>query len=226
MLRTWATCRSTCGLTGLSGLIVEATALALTTPGSIPVSQPVRPVVPHWRDRSAVGKGGTVEFEQFVAARGPALLRTARLLTGSHHEAEDLVQTVLARMLVHWNKVGDEFPEAYARRALVNASMNLRQRFHARRSSSDVVPDSGVPDVSDAQASRDAMWRSLQQLPRKQRAVLVLRYYDDYTEQEIAAALDCSVGTVKSQASKALGKLRCDPALADAFAVPSTKATP
>jgi RNA polymerase sigma-70 factor (sigma-E family) len=175
--------------------------------------------------QSAVGEGGTVEFEQFVAARGPALLRTARLLTGSHHEAEDLVQTVLARMLVHWNKVGDEFPEAYARRALVNASMNLRQRFHARRSMSDVVPDSGVPDVSDQQASRDAMWRSLQELPRKQRAVLVLRYYDDYTEQEIAAALDCSVGTVKSQASKALGKLRCDRALADAFAVPSTKAT-
>jgi len=167
-----------------------------------------------------------MEFEQFVAARGPALLRTARLLTGSHHEAEDLVQTVLARMLVHWGKVGDEFPEAYARRALVNASMNLRQRFHARRSMSDVVPDSGVPDVSEAQASRDAMWRCLRELPRKQRAVLVLRYYDDYTEQEIAHVLDCSVGTVKSQASKALGKLRIDPMLAEAFARAGSPASP
>ncbi|MGH8889731.1 MAG: SigE family RNA polymerase sigma factor [Acidothermaceae bacterium] len=175
---------------------------------------------------AAVVGEGDMEFEQFVAARGPALLRTARLLTGSHHEAEDLVQTVLARMLVHWGKVGDEFPEAYARRALVNASMNLRQRFHARRSLSDVVPDSGVPDVSEAQASRDAMWRCLQLLPRRQRAVLVLRYYDDYTEQEIAQVLDCSVGTVKSQASKALGKLRIDPMLAEAFARAGSAATP
>ena len=163
-----------------------------------------------------------MEFEQFVAARGPALLRTARLLTGSHHEAEDLVQTVLARMLVHWGKVGDEFPEAYARRALVNASMNLRQRFHARRASSSALPDSGVPDVSESQAARDAMWRSLQALPRKQRAVMVLRYYDDYTEQEIANTLDCSVGTVKSQAAKAIAKLRRDPALADAFSQAAT----
>ena len=167
-----------------------------------------------------------LEFEHFVAARGPALLRTARLLTGSYHEAEDLVQTVLARMLVHWGKVGDEFPEAYARRALVNASMNLRQRFHARRSASDVMPDAGVPDVSESQAARDAMWRSLRELPREQRSVRVLRYYDDYTEQEIAQALDCSVGTVKSQASKALAKLRGDASLADAFAQAGTGTTP
>lgn len=161
-----------------------------------------------------------MEFEQFVAARGPALLRTARLLTGSHHEAEDLVQTVLARLLLHWGKVGDEFPEAYARRALVNGSLNLRQRRLQRGILSDVVPDRGVPDASEPHAAHDAMWRCLRALPRKQRAVLVLRYYDDYSEQEIAAALNCSVGTVKSQAAKGLAKLRADPTLAETFAAP------
>lgn len=158
-----------------------------------------------------------MEFDQFVAVRGPALLRTARLLTGSHHEAEDLLQTVLARMYVRWGKVGDEFPEAYARRALVNGTLNLRQRLRARRAPG-AVPDTAVPDVSETHAARDAVWRSLSALPRKQRAVLVLRYYDDYSEQEIATALDCAVGTVKSQAAKAIAKLRVDPALADAFA--------
>jgi RNA polymerase sigma-70 factor (sigma-E family) len=164
---------------------------------------------------------GSVEFEQFVAARGPALLRTARLLTGSHHEAEDLLQTVLARLLLHWGKVGEEFPEAYARRALVNGSLNLRQRRLQRGILSETVPDSGVPDSSEPHAAHDAMWRCLRALPRKQRAVLVLRYYDDYSEQEIAAALNCSVGTVKSQAAKGLAKLRADPTLAETFAAPT-----
>ncbi|HXR41877.1 MAG TPA: SigE family RNA polymerase sigma factor [Acidothermaceae bacterium] len=158
-----------------------------------------------------------MEFEEFVAARGAALLRTAHLLTGSHHEAEDILQAVLTRMLTHWRKIGAEFPEAYARRALVNAAVNLRQRLRSRELSTARVPDEAREDDTDLHADRDAMWRALRRLPPKQRAVLVLRYYDDNTEQEIAELLNCSTGTVKSQAAKGLAKLRSDPALAAAF---------
>jgi RNA polymerase sigma factor (sigma-70 family) len=121
-------------------------------------------------------------------------------------------------MLLHWRKVGEEFPEAYARRALLNASLNLRQRLRGRELTTSDVPELPHADAAEAHAERDAMWRALRRLPPRQRAVLVLRYYDDNTEQEIADLLECSVGTVKSQASKALAKLRADPALAHAFA--------
>jgi len=155
-----------------------------------------------------------MEFEQFVAARASALLRTAHLLAGSHHEAEDIVQTVLTRMFVRWRKLGDEFPEAYARRAIVNAAVNMRQRLRRREISTADLPEVTGGDVAEAHAARDTMWRALRRLPPKQRAVLVLRYYDDSTETEIADLLGCSTGTVKSQAAKALAKLRSDPSLA------------
>jgi len=158
-----------------------------------------------------------VEFEEFVAARAPALLRTAHLLTGSHHEGEDVLQTVLTRMLLHWGKVGGEHPEAYARRALVNAAVNLRQRLRSREFVTSDLPERPAvgPHAAhpEAHAERDEMWRALRRLPPKQRAVIVLRYYEDNTEQEIAHLLNCSVGTVKSQAAKALAKLRIDPSL-------------
>jgi RNA polymerase sigma-70 factor (sigma-E family) len=148
------------------------------------------------------------EFEQFVQGRGPALLRTACLLTGDRHTAEDLLQGVLERMYVRWSRLR-EHPEPYARRALVNAAINA-WRFRRRRPEAPLLDrhDRATDDEQRQIDLRDGLVRALLQLPPKQRAVLVLRYFDDFSEREVAAALDCSLGTVKSQASRGLARLR------------------
>ena len=161
-------------------------------------------------------------FRAYVVARLPALLRLAHLLTGSAQDADDLVQTALVRTCGAWPRIRNQGdPDAYVRRVLVNA----RNSWWSRRpkdSPLDAYRDPGVWR-GDALDERDAMWRALAGLPRRQRAVLVLRYYEDLTEAEIAEVLGCSTGTVKSQAHKALAKLRDHPGLADAAPTPPSK---
>jgi RNA polymerase sigma-70 factor (sigma-E family) len=147
-------------------------------------------------------------YDAFLAARGPALLRTAYLICGDRDHAEDLFQSAMARLLVHWPRVSSGDAEAYAKRILVNATINWRQRLRARESAVASVPEQAGPDFTAEHANHDAMWRALAILPPRQRAVLVLRYYEDLTEAQTAAVLGCSVGTVKSQHAKALVTLR------------------
>lgn len=159
------------------------------------------------------------EFTRFVAARWRTLAHTAYLLTGDFHEAEDLVQVTLARIYPHWRRVRPETAEHYVRRALVNAG---RSRYRKRRVVQLLLPflpeaaavdrDGGGPQAGE---SRDELMAALADLPQRQRAVVVLRYWEDLSAEEVAHTLGCSVGTVKSQASRALAKLRAHPALAD-----------
>ncbi len=149
------------------------------------------------------------EFDEFVRARSMALLRTAVLLTGGDRgHAEDLLQDVLARMYARWSRI--EGPEAYARRALVHAAVN-RWRGRGRRPEVPLAdPDPGASPGDDAAIVdlRDALGRELLHLPPRQRAVLVLRYLDDLPDEEIATALGCTVGSVRSHASRGLARLR------------------
>jgi RNA polymerase sigma-70 factor (sigma-E family) len=151
-----------------------------------------------------------VEFERYMVARQPSLLRTAYLLTGDRHSTEDLVQTSLAKLYLSWDKVQRrELVAGYVRRIMVNEHNSLWRRAWKRREvSTDVVPDhAGVDDRHD-HGERTALWEFVQTLPRRQRAVVVLRYYEDLGETEVADILGVSVGTVKSQSSRALAALR------------------
>jgi RNA polymerase sigma-70 factor (sigma-E family) len=150
------------------------------------------------------------EFTAYLHARQPALLRTAYLLTGDLHQAEDVLQTSLANLYLAWDRVQDrDSVDAYVRRIMINENNSLWRRGWKRREhATDVVPEGApVPDTYDEGASA-ALWDVVQALPRKARAVVVLRYYEQLTEAETADVLGISVGTVKSQASRALAALR------------------
>jgi len=150
------------------------------------------------------------DFAAYMAARQPSLLRTAYLLTGDRHTAEDLVQTAFAKLYLSWDRVQRrELVDGYVRRILVNEHNSLwRRAFKRREVVSDELPEThAAPDRHDDGESA-ALWAFVQTLPRKQRAVIVLRYYEDLSEQQIADALGCSPGTVKSTASDALKVLR------------------
>ncbi|MEV1244252.1 SigE family RNA polymerase sigma factor [Nonomuraea sp. NPDC050022] len=146
-------------------------------------------------------------FQEFVRARQQSLMRTAYLLTGDTHLAEDLLQTVLTRVASHWPKLtkGGN-PEAYARKALVNQNISWRRRKRVE------LPGSELPEVGqshdEATVRRLALLQALAQLTPKQRTVIVLRYYEDRTEHETAQLMGVSLGTVKSQTHYALSKLR------------------
>ena len=142
-------------------------------------------------------------FEQFVVARRDALLRTAYLLTGDHHDAEDLVQSALIKVVPKWARINDR-PEPYVRQVLARESVNRWRRRRWREVTTDAVPESMHHDSTD----RIALLEDLRKLSPRQRAVLVLRYFDDLTEADTAAALGISVGTVKSHARGALARLR------------------
>lgn len=148
-------------------------------------------------------------FDGFVATRSPALLRTAYLLTGDHGLAEDLLQTALAKCWFAWGRI-DGPPEPYVRRALVTTYATWWRRRWRGEWPAGELPDRGDPAATTSVDDRDALWRALGALPRRQRAVVVLRYYEDLSESETAAALGISTGTVKSQAAKALSALRRD----------------
>lgn len=146
---------------------------------------------------------GYPEFEEFATARWAALLRTAYLLTGNHHDAEDLVQAALIKVVPKWWRIKDN-PEPYVRRVLARESVNRWRRRRWREVTTDVVPESMHHDSTD----RIGLLEDLRRLSPRQRAVLVLRYFDDLTEADTAAALGISVGTVKSHARGALARLR------------------
>lgn len=148
-------------------------------------------------------------FREFVAGRSAALLRTAYVLTGDVHLARDLLQTALMATARHWGSI-DGSPEAYVRTAMYRHQVNW-WRVRARRPEtvSVAVPErAAAGDHAAATAERQDLFAALRALPPRQRAVVVLRYWEDRPEAEVAALLDVSVGTVRSQASKGLAKLR------------------
>lgn len=151
-------------------------------------------------------------IEEFVAVRGEALLRVALMLTGDPHAAEDLVQAVLAKAYPRWERISTlDQPEAYLRRTLVHEHLRRRRRRWHREVPVPVVTDTEATAAGDGveeRASQDAAWELLARLPARQRAVLVLRYYEDLPDSEIAAVLGCRAGTVRSQAARALATLR------------------
>lgn len=148
-------------------------------------------------------------FAAWASARIAGLHRTAFLLCGDWHTAEDCVQEALARVSISWPRIERvDNPDAYVRRVLVNKVRERRRRRSSGELPTDQFHDLAVADASQAHADRDELVAALRQLPRRQRAAVVLRYFDGLTEAETAAVLSCSVGTVKSQTSRALDKLR------------------
>ncbi len=150
------------------------------------------------------------EFSEYMQARQPSLLRTAYLLTGDQHTAEDLVQTALAKLYLSWDKVQrHEAVDGYVRRILVNEHNSLwRRAWKKRETTASELPDRPA-DPDAPSATHDAeLWAFVQTLPRKQRAAIVLRYYEELSEAETAEILGVSVGTVKSQTSRALSAMR------------------
>lgn len=152
---------------------------------------------------------GRQDFDDFAGAAATRLYRTAYLMVGNHHQAEDLVQDVLARLYVAWPRV-DGDPHGYAYRAMANAVAN--QRRWASRHPETPLPEgevwSPLPAFEDDVARHRALVDALRQLPTQQRVIVVLRYYVDLTEAQTAAALSISIGTVKSQHARAVGRLR------------------
>jgi RNA polymerase sigma-70 factor (sigma-E family) len=165
------------------------------------------------------------EFRDFMHGRWPAMVRLAYALTGDQGHAEDVAQTAFARAYASWPKVrrtGN--PEAYVRRIVINENLNRFRKHRVAERLTGTLPDSGTGALAGSLAGldatrqyddRSALMAALQGLGPRQRAVIVLRYWMDLTEAETAAALGCSVGTVKSQAARALATLRQSAELVD-----------
>jgi RNA polymerase sigma-70 factor (sigma-E family) len=158
------------------------------------------------------------DFEAFVAARYDALLRTAYLITGDHHDAEDLLQQALVKAVGAWGRITGD-PEPYVRTILVRQNVSRWRGRRWRELHTAEPPEVGVSD--DGADDRIALHRAPGSLAPRQRAVIVLRYYEDLTEAQTAEALGIAVGTVKSQTRDALAGLRAVlPGLADALVSP------
>lgn len=165
------------------------------------------------RDWSRQARQGDIaatedDFAEFVRAALPGLLRYGHALTGNPHDAADLVQTVLEKVGMRWSKISDNCrePTAYVRKAMANTHVSRWRRTRRETLLAD-FPD--VPAVEQHDRLEDEpVWHALQSLPPRQRAVVVLRYYEGLSEMEIADELSVSCGTVKSQSSKALATLR------------------
>jgi RNA polymerase sigma-70 factor (sigma-E family) len=151
-------------------------------------------------------------FEEYVTARGHVLLRFAFLLSGSRQLAEDLVQEVLARAHQRWHKVAAqvEQPDAYLKAAIARQFISWRRRMASRETLLEALPEQPAsrPDTATRHAARDEMWRLLATLPNKQRAVLVLRFYEDLSDERIGDLLGCRPATVRVHAHRGLAKLR------------------
>jgi RNA polymerase sigma-70 factor (sigma-E family) len=149
-------------------------------------------------------------LREFVVARTPALMRVAYLLTGNQHDAEDLVQTALTKAAARWESIRHEDPEAYVRRVMYHAQVSWWRR-RARRREQPVHPLPEVDHTADPGPGADlrlAVRQVLSRLTPRQRAVLVLRYFEDLPEKQVAEVLGCSVGTVRSQVHRALARFR------------------
>ncbi|MDP4511278.1 SigE family RNA polymerase sigma factor [Nonomuraea turcica] len=151
--------------------------------------------------------GAEHDFGAFVAARATSLLRVAYLACGDETEAEDLLQTALERTYRNWDRVRHDSPEPYVRRVIINAAISRARR----RAILSIIPMHSPPETSARAGDPDlvhVLMDALRALPPRQRAVIVLRYWEDLSETQTAEVLGCALGTVKSQASKALVKLR------------------
>jgi RNA polymerase sigma-70 factor (sigma-E family) len=158
----------------------------------------------------AESESGPDSLAEYVRARLPVLLRHAVTITGDQALAEDVVQEVLARAHGRWEHISrTEHPEAYLKKMIVNEYLSWRRRWSRVQPVESVpVPVSDTPDHASRHAERDALRAELARLPRYQRVVLVLRYYEDLSDAQIAEILGCSPGTVRGHASRALAKLR------------------
>jgi RNA polymerase sigma-70 factor (sigma-E family) len=155
------------------------------------------------------------DFRSYVTGRSAALLRTAYLLTGNRADAEDLLQTALAKTYLSWDRIRDrEAVDGYVRRVMVNTQTSWWRRRKVDEHPTDELPDRGAGRDGTADLDlHDALWTALATLPTRQRAMVVLRYYEDLSEAETARVMGVSVGTVKSTTSRALSKLREDSSL-------------
>jgi RNA polymerase sigma-70 factor (sigma-E family) len=161
-------------------------------------------------------QGLDVEFREFMHGRWPAMVRLAYGLTGDPGHAEDVAQAAFAKAYAAWPRVvrsGD--PDAYVRRIVVNENRNRFRKRRVAERLTDAPPERDAADPVRESDDRSALLLALQSLGPRQRAVVVLRYWLDLSEAEVAAALNCSVGTVKSQASRALATLRKSTELMD-----------
>lgn len=153
--------------------------------------------------------GDIAAFTEFADARADALFRTAYLMVGDHQLAQDLLQEAMVKTLMAWPRLHDRGNlEAYTRRVIVTTSISWRRRrsFHERPL--EPLPEQPGPDPADAVVTHDAVVAALRTVPPRQRAAIVLRYYQDLTEQQTADVMGCSVGAVKSQVSAGLRRLR------------------
>jgi RNA polymerase sigma-70 factor (sigma-E family) len=153
----------------------------------------------------------SAQFDEFVRARTGSLLRSAYLLTGDQHLAEDLVQSALVRTHRAWKRLHDtNNAEAYTRKTMYHLQVAWWRRKRFKETSDDGVSDSAVsiPDSSEATVRKMVLRDALAHLPPRQRAVIVLRFYEDRTVPDTAEILNCSTGTVKSQTAKAISSLR------------------
>jgi RNA polymerase sigma-70 factor (sigma-E family) len=151
------------------------------------------------------------EFRDYVTARGRALLRTAYLLTGNLADAEDLVQAALAKTYLAWDRIEDRGAlDGYVRRAMVNTHISWWRRRRVQEFPTDELPDQAVADHAGDSDLSETLRRAIDRLPHRMRAAVVLRYYEDMTEAEVAERLGVSLGTVKSTVSRAVAKLRID----------------
>jgi RNA polymerase sigma-70 factor (sigma-E family) len=154
---------------------------------------------------------GDREFRDYVQTRSRALLRTAYLLTGNPADAEDLVQAALAKTYLAWDRIEDRSAlDGYVRRAIVNTHISWWRRRRVEEFPTDDVPDQAVADHAVSSDMQEALRRAVDRLPGRMRAAIMLRYYDDMTEAEVAAALGVTLGTVKSTVARAMAKLRTD----------------
>ena len=154
-----------------------------------------------------------LSVEEFIDRNSRLLLRSAWLLTGNWASAEDLVQTSLLQSWLHWDSIKADAPDFYVRRVVMNTFLSGQRRRWTREQPMAELPDrAGVDELTSGEL-RHVIWRALSKLPARQRAVVVLRYFNDLSETQTAHVLGCSVGTVKSQTSRALARLRLIPEL-------------
>ena len=168
------------------------------------------------RSEHGDGDGHDAGFEAFMSDSAHRLHRVAYLLTNDTGQAEELTQHALVRTYAAWSRIVDGDGYAYARRILVNLHSDWWRRLRRRERPTSQVPERGTaePDPADAAVARTTVARALQQLSRRERAVVVCRYYLDLTEQQTADELGVALGTVKSTNARALRKLRIDPRIA------------
>ena len=163
--------------------------------------------VPHQLEAARID----ADFREFVRTRGRALLQSAYLLTGNLADAEDLVQSALAKTFQAWNRIEDHKAlDGYVRRAMINTHISWWRRRRVDEYPTDEIPDQPVADTSGNRELHDTLQRAIDRLPQRMRAAVVLRYFEDMSEAEVADVLGVSQGTVKSTVSRAVAKLRTD----------------